>query len=148
MGVNRQARIQSIAFGILLIWSISSCSSLNKGLTELDFAACDSHWNETMSALSFTPRATYSESAPEPTVAESMRFFDALTELSQKLRNKADNVKDSELRIRLQAFSLAVDLMSLDYQINIRSRGTQGINEFNATFEAVTQFCESRGWEN
>lgn len=148
MRICRATKLLSAAIGLIFIWSISACSSSSKGLTALDFAACDLHWSETMKALILSPRATYSESAPEPTEVESARFFDGLSLLSQKLRKEADFVADSELKIRLQAFSLAVDLMSLDLQVNIRSRGTLGISEFNSAYEALTQYCESQGWEN
>lgn len=131
----------------LLVSSLVGCAAFGSKFTDADLAACEFHWNETLQAISFGPRATYNESSPDPTDREAARFFDALASLSDQLSDQSQKVDDVELSARLAAFSTGVTLMSQDYQMNIRSRGTPGIDMFNTTFKQVTDYCESHGWE-
>ena len=133
------------AFTIILSLSLTSCGS---PISEKDLAACDGAWDSVSTALSSAPRATYSDSAPDPTFDEKMDHFMALSTARTEIFGFAANVESPELRLALMEFSLGIGEMAIEFLDNPRGRGTPGITKFNKTFKAVTELCEKSGWKN
>ena len=134
-----------VAFTIILSVSLTSCGS---PISEKDLAACDGAWDSVSNALSSAPRATYSDSAPDPTFDEKMDHFMALSTARSELLGFAADVESPELRLALMEFSLGTGEMAIEFLDNPRGRGTPGITKFNRTFKAVTELCEKSGWKN
>jgi|LakMenEpi03Aug12_release.lakeMendotaPanAssembly.Ray.scaffolds.fasta_scaffold1328844_2 hypothetical protein len=133
------------AFTIILSLSLASCGS---PISEKDLAACDGAWDSVSTALSSAPRATYSDSAPDPTFDEKMDHFMALSTARTEIFGSAADVESPELRLALMEFSLGIGEMAIEFLDNPRGRGTPGITKFNKTFKAVTELCEKSGWKN
>ena len=133
------------AFTIILSLSLASCGS---PISEKDLAACDGAWDSVSTALSSAPRATYSDSAPDPTFDEKMDHFMALSTARTEIFGFAADVESPELRLALMEFSLGIGEMAIEFLDNPRGRGTPGITKFNKTFKAVTELCEKSGWKN
>jgi hypothetical protein len=127
-----------------LLLSITGCGA---SFSEKDLAACQSAWDNTSDALSSAPRATYSDSAPDPTFDEVTRHYEDLLESRSELISLATEVDSSELRSALMDFALGTGATAIDFIKNPRGRGTSGITQFNDTFKAVLDLCESAGWE-
>jgi len=133
------------AFTIILSLSLTSCGS---PISEKDLAACDGAWDSVSTALSSAPRATYSDSAPDPTFEEKMDYFMVLVDSQSEIRSFSNTLDLGELQLALMELSLGIGAMSLEFLDNPRGRGTPGITRFNDAFEAVTELCEKSGWKN
>jgi hypothetical protein len=134
-----------VAVALCLLLILTSCGS---SISEKDLAACDGTWDSISTALSSAPRATYSDSAPDPTFDEKMDHFMALSTARTEIFGFAANVESPELRLALMEFSLGTGEMAVEFLDNPRGRGTPGITKFNKTFKAVTELCEKSGWKN
>ena len=134
-----------VAFTIILSVSLTSCGS---PISEKDLAACDGAWDSVSNALSSAPRATYSDSAPDPTFEEKMDYFMVLVDTQSEIRSFSNTLDLGELQLALMELSLGIGAMSLEFLDNPRGRGTPGITKFNRTFKAVTELCEKSGWKN
>jgi len=134
-----------VAVALCLLLILTSCGS---SISEKDLAACDGAWDSISTALSSAPRATYSDSAPDPTFDEKMDHFMALSTARTEIFGFAANVESPELRLALMEFSLGIGEMAIEFLDNPRGRGTPGITKFNKTFKAVTELCEKSGWKN
>lgn len=130
---------------ILVLFTITGCGS---SFSEKDLAACQSAWENTSDALSSAPRATYSDSAPDPSFAEVTRHYEDLLSSRGELISLASTVDSSNLRAALMDFALGTGQMAIDFLNNPRSRGTSGITKFNDTFKVVLDLCKGSGWEN
>lgn len=138
---------------VTLLLALTGCGSLisEKGsslISEKDLAACDGAWDSVSTALSSAPRATYSDSAPDPTFDEKMDHFMVLVDTQSKIRSLSMTLDLGELQLALMELDLGIAAMSLDFLDNPRGRGTPGITRFNDAREAVTKLCEKSGWEN
>jgi hypothetical protein len=134
-----------VAVALFLSLTLTSCGS---SISAKDLAACDGAWDSISTALSSAPRATYSDSAPDPTFDEKMDHFMALSTARTEIFGFAANVESPELRLALMEFSLGIGEMAIEFLDNPRGRGTPGITKFNKTFKAVTELCEKSGWKN
>lgn len=143
---NDQVRFKFYRLLIILIlsFSLTGCGS---SFSAKDLEACQSAWDSTSNALSSAPRATYSDSAPEPSFDEVMEHFQNLTSSRSNLITSASSVDSSELRLALMNFALGTGAMSIDFLNNPRAKGTSGITQFNDSFKIVLDLCESSGWE-
>lgn len=134
-----------VAVALFLSLTLTSCGS---SISAKDLAACDGVWDSISTAISSAPRATYSDSAPDPTFDEKMDHFMALSTARTEIFGFAANVESPELRLALMEFSLGIGEMAIEFLDNPRGRGTPGITKFNKTFKAVTELCEKSGWKN
>jgi hypothetical protein len=134
-----------VAVALCLSLILSSCGS---SISEKDLAACDGAWDSISTALSSAPRATYSDSAPDPTFEEKMDYFMVLVDSQSEIRSFSNTLDLGELQLALMELSLGIGAMSLEFLDNPRGRGTPGITRFNNAFEAVTELCEKSGWKN
>jgi hypothetical protein len=134
-----------VAVALFLSLTLTSCGS---SISAKDLAACDGAWDSISTALSSAPRATYSDSAPDPTFDEKMDHFMALSTARTEIFGFAADVESPELRLALMEFSLGIGEMAIEFLDNPRGRGTPGITKFNKTFKAVTELCEKSGWKN
>jgi len=130
---------------VTLLLALSGCGS---SISEKDLAACDGAWDSVSTALSSAPRATYSDSAPDPTFDEKMDYFMVLVDSQSEIRSLSSTLDLSELQLALMDLTLGIGAMSLNFLDNPRGRGTPGITKFNDTFEVVIELCEKSGWEN
>ena len=142
-----------VVFAIILLLAFTGCGSSisEKGgssISEKDLAACDGAWDSVSTALSSAPRATYSDSAPDPTFEEKMDYFMVLVDTQSKITSLSGTLDLNELQLALMELNLGIGAMSLDFLDNPRGRGTPGITRFNDAFEAVTELCKKSGWEN
>ena len=138
---------------VTLLLAITGCGSSisEKGgssISEKDLAACDGAWDSVSTALSSAPRATYSDSAPDPTFDEKMDYFMVLVDTQSEIRSLSSTLDLGELQLTLMELTLGIGAMSLDFLDNPRGRGTPGITRFNDAFEMVIELCEKSGWEN
>lgn len=138
---------------VTLLLALTGCGSSisEKGgpsISEKDLAACDGAWDSVSTALSSAPRATYSDSAPDPTFDEKMDYFMVLVDSQSEIRSLSSTLDLSELQLALMELNLGIGAMSLDFLDNPRGRGTPGITRFNDAFEMVIELCEKSGWEN
>jgi hypothetical protein len=134
-----------VAVALCLSLILSSCGS---SISEKDLAACDGAWDSISTALSSAPRATYSDSAPDPTFDEKIDHFMALSKARSEIIGFAVEAEDPELRLAIMEFASGTAQMAIEFLDNPRGRGTPGITKFNKTFKAVTEFCEKSGWKN
>lgn len=135
----------NVAVALVSSLILTSCGS---SVSEKDLAACDGSWDSISTALSSAPRATYNDSAPDPTFEEKMDYFMVLVDSQSEIRSLSNTLDLGELQLALMELSLGIGAMSLEFLDNPRGRGTPGITRFNDAFEAVTELCESSGWEN
>jgi len=133
------------AMTLCLLLATTGCGS---SFSEKDLAACQSAWDSTSDALSSAPRATYSDSAPDPTFEEKMDYFMVLVDAQSKIRSLGPTVDSPKLNLALLSYALGIGAMSLEFLENPRGRGTPGITQFNDTFKVVLDLCESSGWKN
>jgi hypothetical protein len=133
------------AFTIILSVSLTSCGS---PISAKDLAACDNTWKSISTALSSAPRATYSDSAPDPTFDEKIDHFMALSKARSEIIGFAVEAEDPELRLAIMEFASGTAQMAIEFLDNPRGRGTPGITKFNRTFEVVTELCKKSGWKN
>ena len=138
---KKTSRVLAVGVSILLL---ASCGS---SFSEKDLAACDTAWDSTSSAIGSAPRATYSESAPYPTESEISNYFDDLSDLADEIVDLGSNVDSVELGLSLITFGSSIRLMATEFLVNPLSKGTPGITQFNDSFTAVRELCESSGWE-
>ncbi len=134
-----------VAVALCLSLILTSCGS---SISEKDLAACDGAWDSISTALSSAPRATYSDSAPDPTFDEKIDHFMALSKARSEIIGFAVEAEDPELRLAIMEFASGTAQMAIEFLDNPRGRGTPGIKKFNKTFKAVTEFCEKSGWKN
>jgi hypothetical protein len=134
-----------VAVALCLSLILTSCGS---SISEKDLAACDGAWDSISTALSSAPRATYSDSAPDPTFDEKIDHFMALSKARSEIIGFAVEAEDPELRLAIMEFASGTAQMAIEFLDNPRGRGTPGITKFNKTFKAVTEFCEKSGWKN
>jgi hypothetical protein len=134
-----------VAVALCLSLILSSCGS---SISEKDLAACDGAWDSISTALSSAPRATYSDSAPDPTFDEKIDHFMALSKARSEIIGFAVEAEDPELRLAIMEFASGTAQMAIEFLDNPRGRGTPGITKFNKTFKAVTELCEKSGWKN
>jgi hypothetical protein len=138
---KKSSRVLAVGLSILLL---ASCGS---SFSEKDLAACETAWDSTSSAIGSAPRATYSESAPYPTESEISNYFDDLSDLADEIVDLGSNVDSVELGLSLITFGSSIRLMATEFLVNPLSKGTPGITQFNDSFTAVRELCESSGWE-
>jgi hypothetical protein len=134
-----------VAVALCLSLILTSCGS---SISEKDLAACDGAWDSISTALSSAPRATYSDSAPDPTFDEKIDHFMALSKARSEIIGFAVEAEDPELRLAIMEFASGTAQMAIEFLDNPRGRGTPGITKFNKTFKAVTELCEKSGWKN
>jgi len=134
-----------VAVALCLSLILTSCGS---SISEKDLAACDGAWDSISNALSSAPRATYSDSAPDPTFDEKIDHFMALSKARSEIIGFAVEAEDPELRLAIMEFASGTAQMAIEFLDNPRGRGTPGITKFNKTFKAVTELCEKSGWKN
>ena len=134
-----------VAVALFLSLILTSCGS---SISEKDLAACDGAWDSISNALSSAPRATYSDSAPDPTFDEKIDHFMALSKARSEIIGFAAEAEDPELRLAIMEFASGTAQMAIEFLDNPRGRGTPGITKFNKTFKAVTELCEKSGWKN
>jgi hypothetical protein len=134
-----------VAVALFLSLILTSCGS---SISEKDLAACDGAWDSISTALSSAPRATYSDSAPDPTFDEKIDHFMALSKARSEIIGFAAEAEDPELRLAIMEFASGTAQMAIEFLDNPRGRGTPGITKFNKTFKAVTELCEKSGWKN
>jgi hypothetical protein len=134
-----------VAVALCLSLILTSCGS---SISEKDLAACDGAWDSISNALSSAPRATYSDSAPDPTFDEKIDHFMALSKARSEIIGFAAEAEDPELRLAIMEFASGTAQMAIEFLDNPRGRGTPGITKFNKTFKAVTELCEKSGWKN
>jgi hypothetical protein len=138
-------KVFKVAVALVSSLILTSCGS---PISEKDLAACDGAWDSVSNALSSAPRATYSDSAPDPTFEEKMDYFMVLVDTQSEIRSFSNTLDLGELQLALMELSLGIGAMSLEFLDNPRGRGTPGITRFNDAFEAVTELCEKSGWKN
>ena len=138
-------KVFKVAVALVSSLILTSCGS---SVSEKDLAACDGAWDSISTALSSAPRATYSDSAPDPTFEEKMDYFMVLVDTQSEIRSFSNTLDLGELQLALMELSLGIGAMSLEFLDNPRGRGTPGITKFNRTFKAVTELCEKSGWKN
>jgi hypothetical protein len=138
---KKTSRVLAVGVTILLL---ASCGS---SFSEKDLAACETAWDSTSSAIGSAPRATYSESAPYPTEFEISNYFEDLSDLADEIVDLGSNVDSVELGLSLITFGSSIRLMATEFLVNPLSKGTPGISQFNDSFTAVRELCESSGWE-
>jgi hypothetical protein len=138
---KKSSRVLAVGLSILLL---ASCGS---SFSEKDLAACDTAWGSTSSAIGSAPRATYNESAPYPTESEISNYFDDLSDLADEIVDLGSNVDSVELGLSLITFGSSIRLMATEFLVDPLSKGTPGITQFNDSFTAVRELCESSGWE-
>ena len=138
-------KVFKVAIALVSSLILTSCGS---SVSEKDLAACDGAWDSISTALSSAPRATYSDSAPDPTFEEKMDYFMVLVDTQSEIRSFSNTLDLGELQLALMELSLGIGAMSLEFLDNPRGRGTPGITRFNDAFEAVTELCEKSGWKN
>jgi len=134
-----------VVVALCLSLILTSCGS---PISEKDLAACDGAWDSISTALSSAPRATYSDSAPDPTFDEKIDHFMALSKARSEIIGFAVEAEDPELRLAIMEFASGTAQMAIEFLDNPRGRGTPGITKFNKTFKAVTELCEKSGWKN
>jgi hypothetical protein len=134
-----------VAVALCLSLILTSCGS---SISEKDLAACDGAWDSISTALSSAPRATYNDSAPDPTFDEKIDHFMALSKARSEIIGFAAEAEDPELRLAIMEFASGTAQMAIEFLDNPRGRGTPGITKFNKTFKAVTELCEKSGWKN
>ena len=134
-----------VAVALFLSLTLTSCGS---SISAKDLAACDGAWDSVSTAISSAPRATYSDSAPDPTFEEKMDHFMVLVDSQSEIRSLASTLDLGEFQLALMELSLGIGAMSLDFLDNPRGRGTPGITRFNDAFEVVIELCKKSGWEN
>jgi hypothetical protein len=134
-----------VAVALFLTLILTSCGS---SVSAKDIAACDNTWKSISTALSSAPRATYSDSAPDPTFDEKIDHFMALSKARSEIIGFAVEAEDPELRLAIMEFASGTAQMAIEFLDNPRGRGTPGITKFNRTFEVVTGLCEKSGWKN
>ena len=134
-----------VAVALCLSLILTSCGS---SISEKYLAACDGAWDSISTALSSAPRATYSDSAPDPTFDEKIDHFMALSKARSEIIGFAVEAEDPELRLAIMEFASGTAQMAIEFLDNPRGRGTPGITKFNKTFKAVTELCEKSGWKN
>jgi hypothetical protein len=134
-----------VAVALCLSLILTSCGS---SISEKDLAACDGAWDSISTALSSAPRATYNDSAPDPTFDEKIDHFMALSKARSEIIGFAVEAEDPELRLAIMEFASGTAQMAIEFLDNPRGRGTPGITKFNKTFKAVTELCEKSGWKN
>ena len=138
-------KVFKVAVALVSSLILTSCGS---SVSEKDLAACDGAWDSVSTALSSAPRATYSDSAPDPTFEEKMDYFMVLVDTQSEIRSFSNTLDLGELQLALMELNLGIGAMSLEFLDNPRGRGTPGITRFNDAFEAVTELCEKSGWKN
>jgi hypothetical protein len=138
-------KVFKVAIALVSSLILTSCGS---SVSEKDLAACDGAWDSVSNALSSAPRATYSDSAPDPTFEEKMDYFMVLVDTQSEIRSFSNTLDLGELQLALMELNLGIGAMSLEFLDNPRGRGTPGITRFNDAFEAVTELCEKSGWKN
>ena len=138
-------KVFKVAVALVSSLILTSCGS---SVSEKDLAACDGAWDSISTALSSAPRATYSDSAPDPTFEEKMDYFMVLVDTQSEIRSFSNTLDLGELQLALMELNLGIGAMSLEFLDNPRGRGTPGITRFNDAFEAVTELCEKSGWKN
>ena len=138
-------KVFKVAVALVSSLILTSCGS---PISEKDLAACDGAWDSVSNALSSAPRATYSDSAPDPTFEEKTDYFMVLVDTQSEIRSFSNTLDLGELQLALMELSLGIGAMSLEFLDNPRGRGTPGITRFNDAFEAVTVLCEKSGWKN
>ena len=138
-------KVFKVAVALVSSLILTSCGS---SVSEKDLAACDGAWDSVSNALSSAPRATYSDSAPDPTFEEKMDYFMVLVDTQSEIRSFSNTLDLGELQLALMELNLGIGAMSLEFLDNPRGRGTPGITRFNDAFEAVTELCEKSGWKN
>lgn len=138
-------RVSTPIIAVTLLLALTSCGSK---VSEKDLAACQSAWDVTSRTLSSAPKATYNNSAPDPTFDEKMDHFMALSKARSEIVGFAADVDSAELRLALMEFALGTGEMAIEFLDNPRGRGTPGITKFNDTFKVVTELCKKSGWEN
>jgi hypothetical protein len=138
---KKTSRVLAVGVSILLL---ASCGS---SFSEKDLAACETAWDSTSSTIGSAPRATYSESAPYPTEFEISNYFGDLSDLADEIVDLGSNVDSVELGLGLITFGSSIRLMATEFLVNPLSKGTIGITQFNNSFTAVRELCESSGWE-
>jgi len=134
----------TLLMSMAILLSVTGCGA---SFSEKDLAACQSAWDNTSDALMSAPRATYSDSAPDPTFAEVTRHYEDLLDSQSELISLASTVENSQLQVALMDFALGTGKSALDFLNNPRGRGTPGITKFNDTFKVVIDLCESAGWK-
>jgi hypothetical protein len=134
-----------VAVALCLSLILTSCGS---SISAKDIEACDGAWDSISTALSSAPRATYSDSAPDPTFDEKIDHFMALSKARSEIIGFAAEAEDPELRLAIMEFASGTAQMAIEFLDNPRGRGTPGITKFNKTFKAVTELCEKSGWKN
>ena len=138
-------RVSTPIIAVTLLLALTSCGSK---ASEKDLAACQSAWDVTLRATSSAPKATYNDSAPDPTFDEKMDHFMALSKARSEIVGFAADVDSPELRLALMEFALGTGEMAIEFLDNPRGRGTPGITKFNDTFKVVTELCKKSGWKN
>lgn len=139
-----RVRLVAFATAITLLLTLTGCGS---SFSEKDLAACQSAWDNTSDAVSSAPRATYNDSAPDPSFAEITRHYEDLLSSRSELISLAAKVDSSALKVALMDFAIGTGNMALDFLNNPRAKGTSGITEFNDTFKVVIDMCKDAGWE-
>jgi hypothetical protein len=138
-------RASTPILAVTLLLALTSCGAK---VSEKDLAACQSAWDSISTALSSAPKATYNDSAPDPTFDEKMDYFMVLVDSQSEIRDLSSTLELGELQLALMKLNLGIGAMSLDFLENPRGRGTPGITKFNDAFKAVTELCKKSGWEN
>lgn len=138
-------RFVAILVGSTFLLILTGCGS---SFSEKDLAACQSAWDNTTNALSSAPRATYSDSAPDPTFDEVTTHYQNLLDSRKELIALSSSAENSSLKLALMDFALGTGAMAIDFLNNPRGKGTSGITEFNDSFKVVLDLCESSGWES
>lgn len=138
-------RASTPILAVTLLLALTSCGAK---VSEKDLAACQSAWDSISTALSSAPKATYNDSAPDPTFDEKIDHFMALSKARSEIIGFAADAEDPELRLALMEFASGTVQMAIEFLDNPRGRGTPGITKFNKTFKVVTELCKKSGWEN
>ena len=99
-----------VAVALFLSLTLTSCGS---SISAKDLAACDGAWDSVSTAISSAPRATYSDSAPDPTFEEKMDHFMVLVDSQSEIRSLASTLDLGEFQLALMELSLGIGAMSL-----------------------------------